>query len=62
MAEHRVKLVANEGIFRGLAKQNMMFHQCVGELIDNSIAARKTDDKFKIDVFLNRNKDNQIKQ
>jgi len=55
MATHTVELIANEGIFQGLAKQNMLFHQCIGELIDNAIAARKSDKPFKIDVFLNRN-------
>lgn len=58
MASHIVKLIANEGIFRGLAKQNMLFHQCIGELIDNAIAARKENEKFKIDVFMMRDENN----
>lgn len=49
--EYKVTLIANEGIFRGLAKQNMIFHQCIGELIDNSIAAKREDQKFKVDVI-----------
>ena len=49
-SEHEVILVASEGIFKGLAKQNMMFHQCIGELIDNSISAKLDDQNFKIDV------------
>lgn len=52
MANHKVALVANEGIFRGLARQNMLFHQCLGELIDNSISATRTDSEFRVDVVL----------
>lgn len=48
--ERTVKLVANEGVFEGLAKQNLLFHQCLCELIDNSIAAKKEDEKFRIDI------------
>jgi len=55
MKEHKVELVANEGIFRGLAKQNMMFHQCFGELVDNAIAAKRDDRKFKVDIIFIRN-------
>ncbi len=50
MAIHKVPLVANKGIFAGLAKQNMLFHQCVGELVDNAIAATPHQRKFKIDI------------
>jgi hypothetical protein len=53
MAEHEVKLIATEGIFRGLAKQNMLFHQCLAELIDNAIAAQKPNQKFRVDVIFN---------
>lgn len=52
MAEHKVSLVANEGIFRGLSKQNMLFHQCVAELVDNAIAAQRPDTKFRVDIVL----------
>lgn len=55
MKEYKVKLVANEGIFKGLAKQNMMFHQCIGELIDNAIAAKRDDQKFKVDIIFIKN-------
>jgi hypothetical protein len=51
MAAHSVKLIATEGIFRGLAQQNILFHQCVGELIDNSIAAQKPNQKFRVDII-----------
>ncbi|MEE9248819.1 MAG: ATP-binding protein [Dehalococcoidia bacterium] len=52
MAEHKVSLVANEGIFRGLSKQNMLFHQCVAELVDNAIAAQRPGTKFHVDIVL----------
>ena len=61
MATHQVKLIANEGIFQGLAKQNMLFHQCIGELIDNAIAARKPNEIFNIAVFLKRSPNDQEK-
>ena len=48
---HKVTLLANEGIFLGLAKQNMLFHHCVGELVDNAIAAKPDQQKFKIDII-----------
>ncbi len=51
MAEHTVSLTANEGIFRGLSKQNMLFHQCVAELVDNAIAAKRLDTKFRVDII-----------
>jgi histidine kinase/DNA gyrase B/HSP90-like ATPase len=52
MAEHKVSLVANEGIFQGLAKQNMLFHQCVGELVDNAISATKEASEFRVEIIL----------
>lgn len=39
--ESRVTLNVNEGTFRGLSKQNLLFHQCIWELVDNAIAAKK---------------------
>lgn len=54
MATHKVDLVANRGIFEGLAKQNMLFHQCVGELIDNAIAAKTDEEKFHVEVIFRR--------
>lgn len=54
MATHQVELIANAGIFRGLAKQNMLFHQCLCELVDNGIAAKRIDKKFLIDIILHR--------
>lgn len=46
-----VNLVAGEGLFRGLAKQNLLFHQCIGELVDNAIAATDDGKKFDISVI-----------
>ncbi len=60
MSEHQVKLIANEGIFRGLAKQNMLFHQCVGELVDNAIAACALNKKFRVDIMLQKVDDDYI--
>lgn len=51
MAQHEVELIATTGVFRGLAKQNMLFHQCISELIDNSIASKKEDQNFDIEVI-----------
>lgn len=59
MTTHEVTLLANEGIFRGLAKQNMLFHQCIGELVDNAIAAKRDEEKFHVQVILSR-KDSHI--
>lgn len=52
MANHVVTLETNEGIFRGLSKQNMLFHQCIGELVDNSIASALDDKKVKVSIIL----------
>ena len=60
MASHRIPLTANEGVFRGLAKQNMSFHQCVCELIDNSIAAKKDKGKFRVDIIFDKKTDGKV--
>ena len=39
MGTRQVSIRADEGLFLGLAKQNMLFHQCIFELCDNAIAA-----------------------
>ncbi|MDT5271148.1 MAG: hypothetical protein QOH49_3334 [Acidobacteriota bacterium] len=57
MAERKVTLVADEGIFKGLSKQNMLFHQCMGELVDNAIAAKKNTEKFRVDVVFRQGED-----
>jgi len=54
MGEYQVKLIADEGIFKGLAKQNMQFHQCIAELVDNGVAATQEDKKFRIDIIFNK--------
>jgi Histidine kinase-, DNA gyrase B-, and HSP90-like ATPase len=51
MAQHEIELVATTGVFRGLAKQNMLFHQCISELIDNSIAQKKEGVAFEVEVI-----------
>ncbi|MPM35504.1 hypothetical protein SDC9_82097 [bioreactor metagenome] len=48
-----VKLIAGTGLFRGLAKQNLLFHQCIGELVDNAIAGTINDSKFDINIIFN---------
>ena len=60
MATHKVKLVADPGVFRGLAKQNMLFHQCIGELVDNSIAACPPDVSFTVDIIFDRQEDDIV--
>ncbi len=50
MPSHKVPLIAHEGIYRGLASQNMLFHQCVSELVDNAIAACPEKKKFRVDL------------
>lgn len=52
MPTHKVSLVTTEGVFRGLAKQNMLFHQCLGELIDNSISATNEKHEFQVEIIL----------
>ena len=52
--KHPVKLLATEGMFRGLAKQNMLFHQCIGELVDNSISATLPNEKFRINIIFHK--------
>ncbi len=48
MAQYPVTLLADEGVFRGLSKQNLLFHQCIAELVDNAISA--SPDQFHIDI------------
>lgn len=49
--QHTITLVATEGMFKGLAKQNMLFHQCVCELVDNAIAATAPGQKFRVEIM-----------
>lgn len=57
MVEHTVTLKANAGTFEGLSKQNMQFHQCAAELIDNAIAAKDDSDQFSIHIYINPRED-----
>lgn len=50
MAVRKVELKANERVFVGLSKQNMLFHQCVFELCDNAIAAAQNGIKANVNV------------
>lgn len=58
--ESKVTLNVNEGTFRGLSKQNLLFHQCIWELVDNSIAARKKDELFRVDIYMERRDDGNV--
>ena len=57
MASRKVTLIADEGIFKGLSKQNMEFHQCVSELVDNAIAAKKDGEKFRVNIIFRPGED-----
>lgn len=59
MTRHEVELKAGRGIFEGLSKQNMLFHECIGELVDNSIAAKPDDKKFQINISFINNGDSE---
>jgi hypothetical protein len=58
--ESKVTLNVNEGTFRGLSKQNLLFHQCIWELTDNAIAAKKGDELFRVDISMERRADGKI--
>jgi hypothetical protein len=60
MAKINIELRSSDGIFKGLAKQNMLFHQCICELIDNAIAAKKDNSKFRVDIIFKKEDDNII--
>ena len=50
MSRKEVKLEATERVFIGLSKQNMLFHQCVFELVDNAVAAAREDVKINVNI------------
>jgi hypothetical protein len=54
MPTHTVELIADSGLFRGLANQNMLFHQCIIELVDNCIAQRQQNKEFRIDIIFSK--------
>ena len=58
MAEHQLELFADAGLFKGLANQNMLFHQCICELVDNSIAAKKDQESFVVNIIFSKNQHN----
>jgi len=57
MAKHSFPLTIDEGLFKGLANQNMLLHQCISELIDNSIAAKREEIPFRIDIIFSKETD-----
>lgn len=59
MAVRKVELKANERVFVGLSKQNMLFHQCIFELCDNAIAAAKNNVKIIVNVAFETIPDNE---
>jgi len=62
MAQRQFTLKADKGLFKGLANQNMLFHQCICELVDNCVASKRIDHAFRIDVIFTKdpNSDNYI--
>lgn len=44
----------SKGTFLGLAKQNLLFHQALGELIDNSIAAHDPNTICIVNIFIDQ--------
>jgi len=58
MPEIDIELIADAGLFKGLANQNMLFHQCICEIVDNSIAQQIEGKPFKIDIIFEKVKDN----
>jgi hypothetical protein len=57
MAQRQFTLKADKGLFKGLANQNMLFHQCICELVDNCVASKRLDHAFRIDVIFSKNSD-----
>lgn len=60
MSSHTIQLVATKGVFKGLASQNMLFHQCIVELVDNAIAASASEKKFRVDIYMNPRSDTDV--
>lgn len=52
-----VEIQAGQGVFEGLAKQNLEFHQCICELVDNGIAAAGENHPFTIEIGLERDEE-----
>jgi hypothetical protein len=57
MAKSSFPLTIDEGLFKGLANQNMLLHQCLCELIDNSIAAKRNEMPFRVDIIFTKETD-----
>jgi hypothetical protein len=52
--EQQLEIFADSGLFKGLANQNMLFHECICELVDNSIASKKDAEPFKVDIIFSK--------
>lgn len=59
MAKFNIELKANKGMFKGLANQNLLFHQAICELADNAIAASKPNSKFKVEIIFVADEENE---
>ncbi|WP_090084568.1 ATP-binding protein [Lentibacillus persicus] len=55
-----VALEMSEGTFQGLSKSNLLFHQCIIELIDNAIGAAIKDEPFYVNVIFNKINDGTV--
>jgi len=60
MVKYPIKPQVDSGIFKGLAKQNLLFHNALGELIDNSIAASQDKECVVHVHLLQKSKDSNI--
>lgn len=54
-----VRIKTDENVFAGLAKQNMLFHQCVIELVDNAFAAPRKNVKPTVNIIFKPICDNE---
>lgn len=52
MTTKSVTFKPTQGMYKGLAKQNLLFHQCICELVDNGIAASKSGELFKVKIHM----------
>jgi sensor histidine kinase regulating citrate/malate metabolism len=43
-------------LYKGLARQNLDFHQCLGELIDNAISAQ-SGEYFTVEILIQKEGD-----
>lgn len=48
---------ADESMFQGFSRQDLKFHQALGELIDNAISGTSDPNRFKIEIHIEKNRD-----